>query len=147
MKTMILVWGASERGKSQSIKRLAISFPFDTIIKPWNDDDYDSYIIGTVEDEEGRERIIGIENQGDPNSKQKEWVKACIDANCDIIVAACRSYGQTKENVYQLGNDNGYYVIEATTLFYENGPTLPNGIDLRDAFAEKMTLLIMRCLN
>ena len=90
MKTMILVWGASERGKSQSIKRLAQTFPFDSIIRPWKGDDYDSYVIGTVKDGEGKERIVGIENQGDPNSNQEEWVKACIDANCDVIVAACR---------------------------------------------------------
>lgn len=147
MKTMILVWGASERGKSQSIKRLAQTFPFETIIRPWHDDDYDSYVIGTVKDQDRRERIVGIENQGDPNSQQEKWVKACIDANCDVIVAACRSYGKTKEDAYQLGRDSGYYVVEASTLFHEDGPTLPNGVDLRDVFAEKMTQVIMRCLK
>lgn len=32
MKAMILVWGASERGKSQSIKRLAMTMPFFNLI-------------------------------------------------------------------------------------------------------------------
>ena len=147
MKTMILVWGTSERGKSQSIKKLAQIFPFETIIRPWQDDDYDSYVIGTVRDQNGKERIVGIENQSDPNSQQEEWVKPCIDANCDVIVAACRSYGKTNVDAYQLGYDNEYYVFEASTLFHEDGPTLPNGIDLREVFAKKMTNIIMRCLN
>ena len=147
MKTMILVWGASERGKSQSIKRLAQTFTFDTIIRPWHDDDYDSYVIGTVKDMDGNVGVVGIENQGDPNYHQKEWIQACIDANCNVIVAVCRSYGKTKTDAYQMSHDNGYFVVEASTLFHEDGPILPNGIDLRDIFAEKMTQVIMRCLK
>lgn len=147
MKTMILVKGTSERGKSQSIKRLTQIFPFGAIIRPWQGDDYDSFVIGTVKDEAGKKRIVGIENQGDPNYHQKEWIQACIDANCDVIVAACRSYGKTKTDAYQMGHDNGYSVVETSTLFHEDGPILPNGIDLRDVFAEKMTQVIMRCLK
>ena len=44
MKIMILVWGASERGKSQSIKMLALKIPFSSFIRPWHNDDYDSYV-------------------------------------------------------------------------------------------------------
>lgn len=146
MKTMILVWGSSKRGKSQSIKRLAMSFPFDSIIKPWNGDDYDSFVIGMVKGKEGKENIVGIENQGDPKSNQEKWIQECIDAKCDVIVAACRSYGNTKDTACRLGKDNNYYVVEATTLFHKKGPLLPNGIDLRDAFAETMIQLIMRFL-
>lgn len=124
-----------------------MTFPFETIIRPWHDDDYDSYVIGTVKDQAGEVRIVGIENQGDPKSQQEEWVKACIETNCDVIVAACRSYGKTKNDAYQLGHDNGYSVVEASTLFHEDGPTLPNGVDLRDVFAEKMIQVIMRCLK
>ena len=52
MKTMILVGGSSNRGKSQCIKRLAMKMPFISIIKSWHNDDYDSYVIGTVKDTE-----------------------------------------------------------------------------------------------
>ena len=147
MRTMILVWGSAERGKSQSIKRLASSLPFTSIIHPWNADDYDSYVIGTLKDKNGIDRIVGLENQGDPNSNQKEWIEACVNANCEVIVAASRSYGQTVRNAYDLARDNGYVVIEVTTLFHENGPMLNNGTDLRDVFAENMKHLIMRCLE
>lgn len=53
MKAMILVWGSSERGKSQSIKSVAKAMPFVSYISPWHDDDYDSYVIGTVKEGTG----------------------------------------------------------------------------------------------
>ncbi len=37
MKVLIIVWGTSNRGKSQSIKQLALSFPFSSIIRPWDE--------------------------------------------------------------------------------------------------------------
>ena len=147
MKTMILVWGSAERGKSQSIKRLAMSLPFSSIIRPWNADDYDSYVIGTIKDNDGNERIVGLESQGDPYSNQKEWIEACVSANCEVIVAASRSYGQTVRNARDAARDNGYVIIEVTTLFHDGGPMLDNGTDLRDVFAENMQHLIMKCLE
>lgn len=147
MKTMILVWGASKRGKSESIKRLAMTMPFSSIISPWNNDDYDSYVIGTVKDKDGKEHIVGIENQGDPGSNQKDWIEKCIAADSEVIVAASRSYGQTVTDAYQLACDNGYEVVEVTTHFHRGGPKLPNGIDLRNAFAENMMNIIMKFLS
>ena len=146
VKILILVWGVSDRGKSQSIKRLAMTMPFTSVIKPWHNDDYDSYVIGTIKDNQGNDRIVGIESQGDPNSNQKDWIEACINANSEIIVAACRSYGNTKDDAYGLAHNNGYEVIEVTTLFHETNPQLMNGVDLRDVFAENTINLIMKCM-
>ncbi len=147
MKTMILVWGSAERGKSQSIKRLAKTLPFCSIIRPWNADDYDSYVIGIIKDKDGNERIVGLESQGDPYSNQKEWIEACVSANCEVIVAASRSYGQTVRNAREAARDNGYEIIEVTTLFHNGGSILDNGIDLSYVFAENLKLLIMKCLE
>ena len=147
MKAMILVWGSSARGKSQSIKRLAITLPFSSIIRSWNGDDYDSYVIGTIKDNDGNERIVGLESQGDPYSNQKNWIEACVNANCEVIVAASRSYGQTVRNARDAARDNGYEIIEVTTLYHDGGPILDNGADLRDVFAENMKHLIMKCLE
>lgn len=147
MKVMILVWGSSKRGKSQSIKRLALTFPFDSIIRPWTNDDYDSYIIGTVKDIEGNNRIVGMESLGDPGSCQKLWIEECINAGCDVVVAASRCYGQTYNDAYDLARANGYEVIEVTTHFHYDDPILSNGVDLRDAFADNMKNLIMNCLK
>ena len=146
MKTMILVWGSSERGKSQSIKRLAMTMPFTSFISPWHNDDYDSYVIGTVKDKDGKEHIIGIESQGDPYSNQKAWIEKCVAENCEVIFAASRTYGQTVRDAYQLAHDNGYEVVEVTTHFHEGGPELSNGTNLRDVFAETMVNLVFKCL-
>lgn len=146
MKVMILVKGASARGKSQSIKRLARKMPFTSFIEPWHNDDYDSYVIGTVKGEDGREHIVGIENQGDPFSNQKAWIEKCVAAGSEVIVAACRSYGQTYRDATQIAYDNGYELIETTTLFHNGNSILPNGIDLSEVFAENMLNTILKCL-
>lgn len=146
MKTMILVWGSAERGKSQSIKRLAMKIPFSTFISPWYNDDYDSYVIGTVKGNDGEEHVFGVESQGDPYSNQKAWIEKCIAADCEVIVAASRTYGQTVRDAYQLAHDYGYEMVEVTTHFHVGGPKLPNGVDLRDVFAENMVNLVMRCI-
>ena len=62
MKVLVIVWGTSNRGMSQSIKQLALSFPFSSIIRPWDSDNYDSYEIGAVKDSCGKDRIVGIES-------------------------------------------------------------------------------------
>ena len=147
MKTIILVWGAAKRGKSESIKELATVMPFCDIIRPWHNGDKDSYVIGKVKDKTGKERIVGIENQGDPGSSQKQWIEACVNAGCEIIVAASRTYGKTYEDAYQIAHDNGYEVVEVTTLFHRGGPSLPNGTDLRTVFAENLLNLVWRCLD
>ena len=147
MKTMILVWGSAGRGKSQSIKRLAMTLPFSSIIRPWNGDDYDSYMIGTIKANNGNEKIVGLETQGDPYSNQKEWIEVCVNSNCEVIVAASRSYGQTMRNARDAARDNEYEIIEVTTLFHGGGPMLDNGTDLRDVFAENMKHLIMKRLE
>ena len=147
MKTMILVKGSSQRGKSQSIKRLATTFPFTSIIRLGTNDDYDSYVIGTIKDSEGMDRIVGMESLGDPGSCQKLWIEECVNAGCEVIVAASRSYGQTVNDAYGLASANGYEVIEVSTCFHDGSPMLSNGLDLRDAFAENMRDLIMKCLK
>lgn len=147
MKTMILVKGSSQRGKSQSIKRLATTFPFASIIRPWSGDDYDSYIIGTIKDSGDVDRIVGMESLGDTGSCQKLWIEECINGGCEVIVAASRSYGQTVDDAYGLARINGYEVVEVSTLFHYDDPILPNGLDLRNAFAENMVSLIMNCLK
>lgn len=148
MKVLIIVWGTSNRGKSQSIKQLALSFLFSSIIRPWDSDNYDSYVIGAVKDSGGKDRIVGIESLGDPGSYQKEWLGACTKENCEVIVVASRSYGQTYDDVAKIARNNGYEIIEVTTHYHVNGnPVLSNGVDLRETFASNMKDLIMECLR
>jgi hypothetical protein len=38
---------------------------------------------------------IGIESQGDPNSRLEQSLKDFVNAGCDIIFCACRTSGMT----------------------------------------------------
>ena len=87
-----------------------------------------------------------MESLGDPGSCQKLWIEECVNAGCEVIVAASRSYGQTVDDAYGLASANGYEVVEVTTHFHYDDPILPNGVDLRDAFAQNMMNLIMMLL-
>ena len=153
MKTMIIVWGASNRGKSQGIKALADAMPFSSIITPWGDQMYDSYVIGNVKDDKGKDWLVGIESFGDPSSDLKFdsdqviMIKECVKAGCEIIVAASRSYGTTWKDAKRIAKANGYNVIQVTTIFCEDGPELSNGVDLRSVFAENMVSLVKKCLQ
>lgn len=40
-------------------------------------------------------KIVGIESQGDPNSRLQQSLKDFIFARCDIIFCACRTRGMT----------------------------------------------------
>ena len=51
------------------------------------------------------------------------------------------------DDAYGLASANGYEVVEVSTYFHDGGPMLPNGLDLRDAFAVNMRDLIMKCLK
>ena len=147
MKTMIIVWGASNRGKSQGIKALADAMPFSSIITPWDDQMYDSYVIGNVKDDKGKEYIVGIESLGDPGYDSESYILECVKADCEIIVAASRSYGSTWNDANRIAKDYGYNVIQVTTIFCEGGPELSNGVDLRSVFAEDMVSLVKKCLQ
>lgn len=57
---------------------------------------------------------IGIESQGDPNSRIFESLPDFVNKKCDMIICACRTYGETHEEVLKLSND-GYQV-----LFFSN---------------------------
>lgn len=57
---------------------------------------------------------IGIESQGDPNSRIFDSLPDFVNQKCDIIICACRTYGETNEEVKELSHD-GYHV-----LFFSN---------------------------
>ncbi|WP_056659854.1 hypothetical protein [Pseudorhodoferax sp. Leaf265] len=52
---------------------------------------------------------VGIETQGDPGSRLPTSLKRFVDADCEIIVCACRSYGATRTLVEDLSK-NGYVI-------------------------------------
>ena len=153
MKTIIEIWGGAKTGKSQGIKAAALSYPFVSLIHPWGKDEYgeywyDNYIIGHYTTEDGRDVIVGLENQGDPDSCQEEWIEACIHEECEIIVCACRSRGDTRKFVRETAAKKGYQLVEITTPFHFNGEkNMPNGLKLVDFFSEYLNDLVKKCIS
>lgn len=153
MKTIIEVWGSSEKGKSQGIKAAALSFPFTSIVCPWGknekgDDLYDNYMIGYYTTDDGRNTTVGFENQGDPGSNQAAWIQHCIDKGCEVIVCACRTWGETRDYIRETAQKQGCQLIEVTTPFHYNGKkVLPNSVNLVDFFAKGLNDLVIACLS
>lgn len=55
---------------------------------------------------------VGIESQGDPDSKMEKTIDSFIEEGCEIIVTACRTKGDTYTKVRDyLGKDLGFDII------------------------------------
>ena len=106
-KLVIANRGSKEQGKTSSIKEvfniLDAKYPTNVYID--YGDILATILIGDV--------LVGLESQGDPGSRIFDSLKKFVELGCDVIVCACRSYGDTTNAVYALSND-GYQVIFAT---------------------------------
>lgn len=60
---------------------------------------------------------IGCMSTGDPGSSQKESLEKLLKEDCDIVVAASRSYGKTVEDADELAKQYGYDFIRISLLF------------------------------
>lgn len=130
MKKLIALYGIANAGKSATIRLV-----YDKLAKLYPDHkfhkDVEAYIPAVNEKGDIRVVIIingktiGIESQGDPNSRLFESLPLFVKCNCDIIICATRTRGGTVEAVEQLydtyniewvekqkGIDEGKYEIE-----------------------------------
>ena len=110
-KFIIANYGSGNKGKSTSVKEvyklLAARYPTDvTVIHPLSSGDVKAII-------KVKGILVGIESQGDPNSRMKNSLVDFLNAGCKIIVAACRSYGDTANAIEDM-HKYGYQVIWAT---------------------------------
>lgn len=118
-KTIIAVYGRAGEGKSETIKNVVSIFenlfPFALIQYLENDGDILAIIsLGSVK--------IGIESQGDPNSRMihKDTIDQLIAKSCEIIVCATRTDGMTVKKVDQLAVQYGFNTIWKSS-YYTNG--------------------------
>lgn len=107
-KLVIVNYGSGNKGKSTSVKEvyklLSACYPQHvTIIHPMESGDVKALI-----DVNGV--LVGIESQGDPNSRLKNSLSDFLEFGCQIIVAACRSYGDTAKAIDDM-HKYGYQVI------------------------------------
>jgi hypothetical protein len=106
MKTLLALRGASNRGKSASlcmlIEMIRAAYPDATFDE--RRFKVDITLVATINGMK-----IGIETQGDPNSRLAKSLELFIKIKCKVIVCACRSYGQTVDMV-RAAEASGYYV-------------------------------------
>ena len=94
MLDLYALQGVANCGKSQTInllyQRLRTKYPTATIqsMHSWLVD-----VSGIMSGVNGM--VVGIESQGDPNSRLKNSLGAFAAANCDVIFCACRTRGMT----------------------------------------------------
>jgi hypothetical protein len=112
-KTIFANWGHSEQGKSDTVKRIAkeilANYPNATSSPTTFSYDGDIQVIITIGN-----LTIGIESQGDPNSRLFESLKMFSSTNCDIIICSTRTRGETVKAVNALHTSFGYDIVWVT---------------------------------
>lgn len=101
MKRIIAIYGTSNVGKSETIKlvytKLLKMFPSITFFKNFiqiTPQKGDICVVFTING-----KIIGIESQGDPNSRIFKSLQIFINLNCNVIICATRTRGATVKEV------------------------------------------------
>lgn len=107
-KTTIAISGKENQGKSKTIyelRNLILSKYPSAKEKIYHDDGTEIKSIISI-----KKVNIGVESQGDPYSRQPESIKEFLKNNCDIIIASCRTRGDTHEVLNNTAK-HGYRVI------------------------------------
>lgn len=110
-KYIIVDWGKASMGKTSSLRKvydiLSTKYPT-TILEERNGMDIKAIItIGNCK--------IGIETQGDPKPYfvTADSMTDFRQIGCQIVVAACRTSGDTWNAVYEMESKYGYNLMEA----------------------------------
>ena len=108
-KTAIVNYGLSRQGKSTTIKivyeEIKRLYPKHRILK---EECSRKSVYGILEI--GDNFRVGVVNFGDPGSDLPKAFGGFIEANCDIIIAVCRTSGATKNEVLNLSKQ-GFRII------------------------------------
>lgn len=124
-KTIIAIYGRQNEGKSETIKKvcelLIANFP-NAVANPLAINYYGDILVtiqlGAVK--------IGIESQGDPNSRMlyEDTIRKLADVNldptlggCDIIICATRTEGKTVDKVDAIANQYNYHTIWKSSYY------------------------------
>ncbi len=106
-KTVFANWGTAQQGKSSTVKKVAqlILKNYPHAISDPNVIDFsgDIQIVITF----GKIKI-GIESQGDPNSRLLASLDHFVNISCDVIICSTRTSGTTVEAVNDLNKKHRY---------------------------------------
>lgn len=114
-KVIIVNYGAGGQGKSTALKAVCKA-----LIEGLENVKIENYLDdGDVKAELTVNGFrIGIESQGDPESRVYASLKEFAQNHCNIIITACRTKGDTIEEVRLLG-EKGYKIIWAQHMISE----------------------------
>lgn len=136
MKTVICIWGTEHIGKTTLIHTV-----FDTLnlsgtppLQTWGDD------MLAILNIQGK--TVGFASMGDPGSNQADCLQRLATNNCEVILCASRTKGQTVNTVGNL-SAQGYRIIWASPFSSGDMPVFP----LNNLFAEVVIKLIQQCLT
>ncbi|NEM99456.1 hypothetical protein [Pontibacter burrus] len=118
MKTILSVWNSGGKGKSGTIRELArillANYPGYIPVKPLTiniPSDIDFLIVIEIDGIR-----VGIVSQGDPGTGLDRKLKELADEhNCDIIICATRTRGETVKIVDRIAKSRGYDTIRTST--------------------------------
>lgn len=141
-KSVFAIWGHEKQGKSETVKKIAKeiikTFPMSTTFPAKINFSSDIKIIIAIE-----KLKIGIESQGDPNSRLFSSLESFASENCDIIVCSTRTSGATVDAVIELGSAHSYEIVW-TTNYRSNEK---NQSTLNDISAKQIFSLILKVME
>jgi hypothetical protein len=140
-KSIIAIWGRPKQGKSDTVKRitkLILSNYPNARFTPLNID-YAKDIKVLIEINKIK---IGIESQGDPNSRIFDSLNEFSEINCDLIICSTRSAGGTVNAVHKLTKSDNYNVIWSTNHRSENDHDSLNDLSAKQVFEMIQNLLV-----
>lgn len=145
-KTIIANWGHAGQGKSETI-RLVYDIlinnhggTISNLITPRGLTGGDIRVIITLNG-----FTIGIESQGDPNSRLFDSIPLFVQHNCDLIICATRTSGGTVRLVERTESNDGYRLIWSTN--HRSRSNNINQNQLNQYSADQLTDLVMNVLN
>lgn len=139
IKNILTIFGPASQGKSTTIKNLIPLFEesFPDAKFNWIINNYDIKLIIEI----GNKKI-GIESQGDPNSRLEDSISSfAVTEKCDLIICASRSRGKTVNIVETVAIENDYEVIWVTNYRTGLNQSLLNEMSANHIFQLIKTLI------
>lgn len=123
MKTVIAISHSGNKGKTETVREFAnlllLNYPSARIIFPISFSVPQNGDFRLILEINGK--TIGIESQGDPNTNlDGRLTDLAVNFNCDIIICATRTKGETVHAVFNLVNMRNFQSIWTSTYALAN---------------------------
>jgi hypothetical protein len=129
MKTIVAIYGVADKGKTSTLREFAnllfVAYPAYKSVFPIpasisSTDDFRLIL-------EINGKIIGIESKGDPNTGLRGRLEdLAVNHNCDIILCATRTKGDTVDAVDSLAYHKYFQTIWTSTYQIASSQSIAN---------------------